>query len=312
MDNAEFKLHRLSNYSDEALLSELHRVASIAVSGPFTRKLFNEHSRAAASTVIRRFGGWQQALEVAGLSSRYGGQPVTERMRHQPGKTLTSDEVIEELRRVAAKLGRQDLTVEDFNSHAFFSVGTVRSHFMSWRRAIEAAGLAARPNSARYSEDECHENLLQVWSYLKRPPCYREMNSAPSKVGGKAYLTRWGTWVKALEAFITRVNKDITPQPPVDEIFAAPTKLKVDDAAKEDDGRVRLGIRYRALVRDNFKCVLCGASPAVNPLCRLHIDHIHPYSKGGATTFENLRTLCESCNIGKSNLTIESAANCSI
>ena len=31
--------------------------------------------------------------------------------------------------------------------------------------------------------------------------------------------------------------------------------------------------------RDNFKCCLCGASPAKDPSIELHIDHIIPYSK---------------------------------
>ena len=53
--------------------------------------------------------------------------------------------------------------------------------------------------------------------------------------------------------------------------------------------------------RDGFKCVLCGDSPAKNPTCELHIDHITPWSHGGETIEENLRTLCSSCNLGRSN-----------
>ena len=34
----------------------------------------------------------------------------------------------------------------------------------------------------------------------------------------------------------------------------------------------------------------------------LHVDHIHPRRKGGPTTQDNLQTLCEKCNIGKSDL----------
>jgi 5-methylcytosine-specific restriction endonuclease McrA len=33
---------------------------------------------------------------------------------------------------------------------------------------------------------------------------------------------------------------------------------------------------------------------------KLHIDHIKPYSLGGETTEDNLRTLCQDCNLGKS------------
>jgi 5-methylcytosine-specific restriction endonuclease McrA len=33
----------------------------------------------------------------------------------------------------------------------------------------------------------------------------------------------------------------------------------------------------------------------------LHVDHIKPWSLGGLTVDENLQTLCEPCNLGKSN-----------
>lgn len=73
----------------------------------------------------------------------------------------------------------------------------------------------------------------------------------------------------------------------------------------EDKREIRLGLRYKVLSRDKFKCVGCGASPATDSKCRLHIDHIIPFSKGGKTTLENLRTFCEKCNLGKGNKEIE-------
>jgi hypothetical protein len=60
-------------------------------------------------------------------------------------------------------------------------------------------------------------------------------------------------------------------------------------------------LRYLVMLRDNHKCVLCGASPANNPKITLHIDHIIPHSKGGNTSIENLQTLCSLCNLGKSD-----------
>ena len=36
-------------------------------------------------------------------------------------------------------------------------------------------------------------------------------------------------------------------------------------------------------------------------LVKLHVDHIKPVSKGGKTELSNLRTLCERCNLGKSD-----------
>ena len=58
-------------------------------------------------------------------------------------------------------------------------------------------------------------------------------------------------------------------------------------------------IRYDVLKRDNYRCCICGISSKEG--AKLHIDHIIPVSKGGKTVMDNLQTLCERCNMGKSN-----------
>lgn len=58
-------------------------------------------------------------------------------------------------------------------------------------------------------------------------------------------------------------------------------------------------LRYDIMKRDGFKCVLCGRKAEDG--VKLHVDHIIPVSKGGKTIENNLRTLCDSCNLGKSN-----------
>ncbi len=56
-------------------------------------------------------------------------------------------------------------------------------------------------------------------------------------------------------------------------------------------------LRYEVLRRDNFRCKICGRSQEDG--VKLHVDHILPVSKGGKTEMNNLRTLCEDCNLGK-------------
>lgn len=58
-------------------------------------------------------------------------------------------------------------------------------------------------------------------------------------------------------------------------------------------------LRYDVLKRDNFKCQICGSSAQDG--VKLHVDHIIPVSKGGKTHLTNLRTLCDRCNMGKSD-----------
>ncbi|CAH0247254.1 HNH endonuclease [Microbacterium sp. Bi128] len=58
-------------------------------------------------------------------------------------------------------------------------------------------------------------------------------------------------------------------------------------------------LRTDILRRDGSRCRMCGAS--ANTGAVLHIDHIVPISHGGLTVPGNLQTLCQSCNLGKSN-----------
>lgn len=52
------------------------------------------------------------------------------------------------------------------------------------------------------------------------------------------------------------------------------------------------------LRRDNFTCQYCNKSQKDG--AKLHVDHVIPYSKGGKTIMENLKTACIDCNLGKS------------
>ena len=53
--------------------------------------------------------------------------------------------------------------------------------------------------------------------------------------------------------------------------------------------------------RDQFTCQYCGARPGSEELT---IDHIHPKSKGGHTTWRNCALACVDCNKRKSNRTL--------
>ncbi len=63
--------------------------------------------------------------------------------------------------------------------------------------------------------------------------------------------------------------------------------------------KMSASIRYDVLNRDKFRCQICGATQSDG--VKLHVDHIIPISKGGKTEMNNLRTLCDRCNLGKSD-----------
>lgn len=65
--------------------------------------------------------------------------------------------------------------------------------------------------------------------------------------------------------------------------------------------------RTALYARDDYTCQLCGKK-CIQDDNRAHpdhitLDHIMPYSKGGANTADNLRVACRSCNVKRGNRT---------
>ena len=98
--------------------------------------------------------------------------------------------------------------------------------------------------------------------------------------------------MKALEQFVAYANAQDARIP-----------IPVETASGHRTGRdPSLRLRFSVMKRDNFSCRACGASPALKPGLTLHVDHVKAWSVGGETVEENLQTLCEACNQGKSNV----------
>ena len=95
-------------------------------------------------------------------------------------------------------------------------------------------------------------------------------------------------------------EKIIFPKEKKEDIITIKASSSQNDIKKERN-KLTAGLRYDILKRDNFKCQICGRSAQDG--IKLHVDHIIPVSKGGLTTWNNLRTLCQDCNLGKSNKT---------
>lgn len=300
-DELRFELDRLTSYDRDAIIAEVRRVGDLIPDGPLTRAAFDAHARADSSTVIRKLGGWREALEAAGLGHRYAGPGVSRQMRERAAQRFTDEELLDELRRAAKEAGTDFLTIQAFRtSSARVGERAIRRRFGSWPEALQRAGLEASPLGRRWTDEDYFENLLEVWTHLGRRPKYREMYESPSRITGGAYEAKWGTWMRAVEAFVERVNSD------VEQADAQPTKpaprpeVTIKTTTQPKNARtIPLGLRYKVLSRDRFRCSVCGRSPATDLTCQLHVDHVVPLARGGQTLEANLRALCADCNIGK-------------
>lgn len=281
----KFALDTLSNYSDEELLSELRRVALALHGQRLTHDRFNQLSRVHSTTLRLRFGSWRAALDRAGISESTAPR----------WEALSREAVLEELKSYAAESGASSATKEQIAARLGVDPGTITRRFGAWSELLKQAGLSSVALGRRYTDDECFENVLSLWTHYGRQPHFAELNRPPSVVGSKAYIKRWGGWRAALAAFVERAN---SAEPASSE--PAPFAREASSAASSPAPRsISLSLRYKVLQRDHFRCVLCGASPALQLGTILHVDHIIPWSRGGQNVLANLRTLCAPCNLGK-------------
>jgi Homing endonuclease associated repeat/HNH endonuclease len=217
------------------------------------------------------------------------------KLSNPPGAPVSDSELIDDLRRVAQELDTRKLTGEQYEANGAYHRITQQRRFGSWNKALQRAGLEVTLRQ-NHSDEELFENMLTLWQHLGRQPHCDETLLSPSTVSFTPYKRRFGSWMKALRAFVDYANgtgSELAEHQQVEIVVGSLHKTPRDPS---------LRLRWRVLQRDNFKCCACGASPAITLGVELHVDHIHPWSGGGETIFENLQTLCSNCNLGKSNL----------
>jgi hypothetical protein len=306
MQMMEFKLKLPVIVETEGeALQEIRAADSIVGKEFLSRPDFDKVSRVTSGTLIRKFGSWQELLHKAGLGSKYNGQSITDKLRRHENRYLKDEEILDELKRIASLLKTNTLTRNDIRNNSDRIADTiVVNRFGSLKKGLELAGLKSSANYRERIEDIKYlENILSVWTFHGRQPAANEMNVRPSSISKNAYLNRFGSWRQALQAFIDFANSDSHEQFDEKQDVAVPvmdstTRTK---SRPQDKRGIALGLRYKILSSANFKCNRCGNSPALDRNCKLHVDHIVPFSKGGKTAVDNLQALCDKCNLGKSN-----------
>lgn len=206
-------------------------------------------------------------------------------------RNVSDEELIKDLKEVALKLGKDKVTQREYKTLGKYGRRTLITRFGSWNKSLEKAGLSttARMN---IPEEELFQNLADLWQHFGRQPKFHEVKQPLSKFSVSPYANRFGSWYNALKAFIATMNGDIIE-----------TKQTNNEKNATNNPRsINYRTRFKVMQRDDFKCQICGASPAMQAGVLLHADHIVPVAKGGQATMDNLQTLCQKCNLGKSDL----------
>jgi hypothetical protein len=265
------------NLPDELLLEDLVRVAKLLKTAKLSRRMYDGQGRFCADTFCNRFGSWRAAVEKAGLSPR-------------SYRKISEGELVADIQRVRKLLNVERLSASAYVPYGKFSKVIVYRLFGTWEAAATAAGVKAslhRPHSSA----ELLDDLAQLWERLGRQPKYDEIGFPRTKFSVAVFERRFGSFEKALLALARYKNGTEAV------VSAGRSGVRVHKTPRTVNWR----LRYQILSRDRFRCCACGRSPANDAGVKLHVDHIVPWSRGGETTMENLQTLCERCNGGKSD-----------
>jgi len=218
---------------------------------------------------------------------------------------LPKDTVLEELRRVGAQLGLRYFTGREFNQlstkckHA-----VVIRNFGTWEAALKAAGINSDPKRKQRVDaipvTSLFEELERIWRQLGHRPSKIEWEATSPKYSYQTYRKRFDGWTNACAQFIEfKSGPASTPNAKPDTINSVINGIEENTITDFEKRNIPLKLRLSVLKRDQFRCIFCGRSPAIESGVALHIDHKTPFSKGGKTELENLQTLCRDCNLGK-------------
>jgi hypothetical protein len=279
---------------DDELLNDLRFVAQQLAKDYVTKDEYNKLGRLCAATFQKRFGSWGKANELAGL-------------RRIMNFQATSEDCIADIKRVAALLGIDCITTDVYKTHGGnFSLPLISKRVGSWKSAIEQAGLNLSPHyNDSITDDELFENLEQLWERLGRQPTTKDFIRPLSLYSYSTYPRRFGSYRKALEAFVSSFQNEAANQKQIPEQVSLANQNKLPSLIIHKTSRtISWRLRFLVMRRDDFKCRFDGKSPATHTGTILEVDHIIPWAEGGETVMENLQTLCQQCNGGKSNLSM--------
>jgi hypothetical protein len=217
-------------------------------------------------------------------------------------RNVPDEDLIQDVKEVAKRTGRDTATICEYEKLGKYHPATLQRRFRSWFTVLQKAGLQKSRSQLNILEKELFDNIKNTWIALGRQPKYSEMKKPRSRYSGGTYENRFGSWQRALEAFIAYINADSSEDgEEANKIGPPAAGAGQTTVTRRTKREISERLRFSVLLRDGFRCQSCGRSPLKSPGIELQVDHIVPWSKGGETTADNLQAKCEACNQGKGN-----------
>ena len=297
-------LHR--NLSNEDLIGDVVSTAKKLGITSLTVDQYSKNGSFHHSTLIRRFGSWKNVLALSHLEVE----------NHNFRINASDADIINDVIRVKEIYKKDTITRKEYDVYGNYRSSTILKHGLSWNEILQMAGLKLNVNHD-FSNEDLLEEIERLWVKLGRQPTTTDIKNGVSQYSLNTFTRHFGSWRKALVAFVNYVNDDNNNQPDnadrsklsgssVRSISNVRNKSNVTQQLEFHKHKTQrepnLRLRFKVLERDHFRCCICGASPAKDSSVELEVDHIKPWSKGGETVLDNLQTLCKRCNSGKSDL----------
>ena len=261
IEEAELDRNIQRNITTSELIEQLIQFADELGRTP-TKPEMNKKGPYAATTYLRKFGSWNEALEQAGLQINIE-------------KNISDDNLIEEIKRLADELDRTP-SRRDMDQYGEFSSNSYLRSFSSWNQALREAGYKINKlEKIPRSKLLCEVNALA--DEIGSTPTQQQMKNH-GRYGYTAYKNEFGNWISAIKEAGLEVNissrHNISEERLKDEIQSLAEDLNRPpiEADIDEHGEFSGGAYYRAFGSWNDALIEAGYEPhkVLNPD---HLDH---------------------------------------
>nr|WP_303647099.1 hypothetical protein [Haloarchaeobius salinus] len=177
-------------WTEEELLEDLLTLGEALDRKPKAVDVAHEADMAAPRTYDHVFGSWNAALEEAGFSATPVGNP----------REYSDEELISELRSIAAELDRQPRMVDVGEDDESPSPSVFRDRFGTWPAALAAAGIETEFERApQYTDSDLLDALRTLTERVERTPNIDDLNEFDDLPAPATYYRRFESFTEALE-----------------------------------------------------------------------------------------------------------------
>ncbi len=205
----QFNPSRLHNYSKSEIIKEIQRVVNDVFNGVTpNRNNFEKFSRVKHPTIAKYFGTYKKAIQQAGFNSH----------RQTALPRIPLNQITGNLKAVLERSNGYSFTQDFYKKNGgLYSPATILKGFnvQNWKDVMQKINAMKKqriihtvvsPHSQRrnllanLTKEDLFNEIDRVWQAKHGRPTYDEFSQA-SKYGITIYISRFGTWTKAIEIF---------------------------------------------------------------------------------------------------------------